>query len=125
MIGVHVSDRECLHVHERVQGIPIVRFPDSGVAFRDFYDPHVDWSKLLVHQAAKLVHLSGVEAELEQIWNDGFVPLHTPLARKYRASKRNEAKRTKPCLGDVNFNEPIRAAHESLRGQFFHLLIHP
>ena len=96
MIGVHVSDRECLHVHERVQGIPIVRFPDSGVAFRDIYDPHVDWSKLLVHQAAKLVHLSGVEAELEQIWNDGFVPLHTPLARKYRASKRNEAKRTKP-----------------------------
>ena len=33
VIGVHVSDRECLHVHERVQGIPVVRFPDSGIPF--------------------------------------------------------------------------------------------
>lgn len=42
VIGVRVSDQECLHVHERVQGISIVGFPVSRITFRDIYDLDVN-----------------------------------------------------------------------------------
>lgn len=52
-----------------------------------------------------------MKAELEQIWNDGFVPFGTPLARKDSTREGKKTKRTKPRLDDVNFDKSVSATH--------------